>query len=179
MSRGLARELRSLVGEAPASVHVGVVTAIEAHDAWGHVLTVELQPEGTTVLARPGHPGTGSAGGGVYIPFELDAEVLVLLPAGDPNRAVALHGPASSAQPIPSGWNNDRVLVQHSAGLEVRGSDVGVVQAVVTEDLLGQLSGVLTEIAAIGVASAVLTPNTTALLATIGTGYRSAKFSTE
>ena len=180
MSRGIQRGLADLLGESPAACYVGIVTAVETHAAWGHLLTVTLQPEGLEVQARPGHLSTGSAGGGVYVPFEVDAEVLVLLPGNDPNRAVALHGPASTSAPIPTGWNNDSVLVQHSGGLEVRGSNAGVMHAVVLETLLGDLANALTELAA-GVTSGspTPTPTTTALVAALATGYRSGKLTTE
>lgn len=179
MSRGIHRGLTDLLGPASPACYVGVITAIEAHAAWGHLLSVTLQPDGLEVQARPGHLSTGSAGGGVYVPYEVGAEVLVLLPGNDPNRAIAMHGPASTSAPIPAGWDNDRVLVQHSGGLEVRGSNAGLTQAVVTEDLLPDLIGVFTEVVAIGAAAFVPTPNTSALLTSLVAGYRSSKLTTE
>lgn len=180
MSRGIQRGLADLLGPTPPSCYVGTITAIDAHTAWGHVLTVTVQPDGMQVQARPGHLSVGSAGGGVYVPYEVGAEVLLLLPGGDPNRAVALHGPASTEAPIPTGWDNDSVLVQYSGGMQVRGSNAGVMRALVLETFLGDLANALTELAA-GVTSGTPTPTptTTALIASMATGYRSGKLTTE
>lgn len=179
MERGPEQSLRDLARDGREWLSLGVVTAIEDHDAWGIRLDVTLVPSGRTVQARPGFTACGSSGKGAWVPFEVDAEVLVLLPDGDPNRAVAFHGPTSSPQRPPSGWDNDRVEIVHGGGLEVRATEGASVQKVVTEDLLPDLLTIMTELQSVLSGLGLTLPSMAQFLLDLAVAYRSTALKTE
>jgi len=178
MDRSLQRSLRSLAGADDESVLAGVVSAVEDHDTWGYALSVTL-PDGREILARPVALACGSAGRGVWVPVEVGAEVIVLCPGGDPNRAIAIPGPVSEPQAPPTGWARDRVEVVHQGGTRIRLTQAGVAQPVVTADLLADLQAALTELQAAATALGLPTVNTAALVAALPAGYRSAALEVE
>lgn len=176
---GLHRALDRLLDRGAAWVDLGVITAIEEHDSYGYLLTVSLQPEGAEVQARPVWLMGGAQGEGIYSPIAVDDEVVVLLPAGDRNRAIALVGPPSGPSKPPAGWANDRISMVHSGGTEVRLAEAATVERVVVESLLTDLQSMLTELAAGLTTLGVPTPTTDSTLPQMATGYRSASLSTD
>jgi phage baseplate assembly protein gpV len=176
--RSIQRRLQDLAGLGAEPVLLGVVTAVESHASWRYAYTVTL-PDGRELVARPVALAVGSAGGGVWVPIEVGAEVLVLCPGGDVNRALAIAGPVSEPQAPPTGWGNNSVEVVHAGGTVVRLSEGAVVQAVVTADLLADLGPALTELQAAATALGLPTANTAALVAALPAGYRSAALEVE
>jgi len=172
--RGTEQTLRSLVGEGPAYVQVAQVTGISTHASWGYLLDLVVRPGGQELQARL--LGFGEA---AWTPVSVDDEVLVLLPDGDPNRAVALPGLPSAAAPVPSSFGNDHLDLVHSGGLEARTTAAATVQAVVVESLLGDLQTALTEIQGALAALGIPLPNTATFLAQLPTQYRSAAIQSE
>ena len=180
MDRGLEQHLRDLVRDSRLWCALGIVTAIDEHDAWGYRLTVTLQPLALEVHARPGQAGCGSDGRGVWVPFEVDAEVFLHFPGGDVNRAVAYHGPTSTPALPPTGWANDHVEIVHDGGLEVRNTQGAPIQKVVTEDLLADLAAYVAEVAtAITGVGGTAPPSSVDFASSLGTAYRSAALETE
>jgi phage baseplate assembly protein gpV len=179
---GTQRALAELVQDNRGWVALGQVTAVEAHDAWGYLLTVTLQPSGAECQARPVHAGAGDARGDFW-PVDVDDEVLVLFPDGDPNRAVALVGVTSAAAGIPSSWDNAQPQFVHPSGKEFRTSESASVQALVTEDLLAKIAALAGEVAAIGAGipsgSAVPTPTASELFTMAPTAYRTVALKSE
>lgn len=170
--RGIRRALADLV-DVPVFVGVGQVTAVEAHPQWGYLVTLAMRPGGDEVQARMATPGAGSARGD-YWPVTVDDEVVVLMPEGDPNRAVIMGFLPSSAAAPPTNWGNSAPLLVHPSGKTFLTSQAATAQSVVLVALLPDLLTSLTEIAA-GLASlGIPTTNTSQLVANLATMYRSA-----
>lgn len=175
---GLDQRLRDLVGAPPPSVELGTVDEVEAF-AGGYLVTCTVQPSGRKVQARLAALGAGD-GTGLYWPLAVGDEVLLLFPGGDANRAVAIPGWRSTAAPKPSTDDQTGPGLVHPRGFAVRTSGAGMVQGVVLESFLDAFRAVLTELAAVGAAAAVPTPNATALNAALGTtAHRSTALKTE
>lgn len=172
VDRGVLRALSELV-DIPVFVAIGQVTAVETHPQWGYLVTLELRPSGQPVQARIATPGAGSARGDHW-PVAVDDEVVVVMPDGDPNRAVVLGFlPSSSAAP-PTNWGNAAPLLVHPSGKTFLTSQAATAQSVVLAALLPDLLTSLTEIAA-GLASlGIPTTNTSQLVTNLATMYRSA-----
>lgn len=179
MRRGGEQGLRDLTADGRVWLSLGVVTAIETHDAWGYLLAVTLQPGGLQVQARPGFTGCGSSGSGAWVPFEVDAEVIILAPDGDLNRAVAIHGPTSSPAKPPTGWSNNKVEIVHGGGLEVRASQGATVRPVVTEGLLPDLLTIMTELQGVLLGLGLTLPSMAQFLIDLALVYRSSALKTE
>lgn len=176
---GLEASLRDLVGNGRSWAHLGQVTAVEDSADYGFLLDVTLQPSGVEVQCRPVWSMGGEQGEGIYTPIAVDDEVLVIVPDGDLNRALAWPGPPSGPNRPPVGWLNDLISLVHSGGMEVRSSETALVQAVVTEDFLVALVTALTEISTLLTGLGLATPITTQLVADLATLYRSAALRTE
>lgn len=186
MKRGVQRGIADLAPDTIA-VSVGQVSAVDALDG-GFLATVTLQPSGMEVQARVVWSGIRSAGGS-FFPVEVDDEVIVLFPDGDPNRAVCLPGLTSSAAKVPSSFDNSKPIFVHPSGASFATSESATTQAIVTQDFLGALSGVLSELmsgvlavgAGIPAGSAVVPPvtTTTQMITDLATKYRSAALVTE
>ena len=174
MTRPPEQTLRELVGEGRAYVAAGQVTDLQAHPSWGYLLDVTLRPSGRQLQARL--LGWGASG---WAPVVVDDEVLVLLPDGDPNRAVAVAGLPSDASPIPSSYDRSRVEIVHAGGLRTRTSGGAATRAVVTVDLLGDLQTALTEIQAALAGLGLPTTQLAALIAKLPTFFRSSALETE
>lgn len=167
------RSIETLATDTRGWVDLGIVSAVEADADRGYLLTVDLQPSGREVQAR-------LIGRRLLLSASVGDEVLVLMPGGDPNRAVAIPAElVSSAAALPSSWTNGGPQIVDSAGLEVRGAAADTVQKVVTEDLLPKIAGLAGELVSISAALAslgvtVATPNATQLVAMLTTQYRAA-----
>jgi len=167
------RSIETLATDTRGWVDLGIVSAVEADADRGYLLTVDLQPSGREVVAR-------LIGRRLLLSASVGDEVLVLMPGGDPNRAVAIPAElVSSAASLPSSWTNGGPQIVDSAGLDVRGAAADTVQKVVTEDLLPKIAGLAGELVSISAALAslgvtVATPNATQLVAMLTTQYRAA-----
>ena len=117
---------RLVSGAIPVTVELGTVESVEESEAFGRLLNVTVRPSGRTLQARPVVYGAGE-NRGAWWPIAADDEVLVLLPQGDNNRAVALLGLPSKAAPPPDGWDNTRPVIAHPDGMDVRGGDSSLV----------------------------------------------------
>ncbi len=153
MAGGSDLMLRRLQASTPY-VLTGTISGIEEHADFGYLLTVDLRPgDGRTVQARLCALGSGD-GSGIFWPVVVGDEVLVLLPDGDPNRAVAIPGLPSSAAAPPSSWGNDHVEVVHANGMKVRRTAAAPVSEVVLATLLPELvqglTAIVTTLAALG-----------------------------
>jgi len=175
---GTQRSLQELVRDGRTTLEIGTITEIETHTAWGYLLTLEIEPDGREVQARPAYPATGAATGFFWPVVEGD-EALVLCPGGDVNRAIAICGLTSSQATPPSDWDNEQPQATHAKGMHFRTVEAAPVQKVVTEDMLTDLIGVFTEIESIGTAAGVATPNTIAMKAQLATAFRSSAVETE
>ncbi len=127
----------------------GLVRSVDDHDDWGLVISVELT-DGRTVEARPSHVGLGD-GSGIYVPFEVDDEVLLVFDAGEVNNAVVLASkPVSRPQRPESEYDNDRIRITHPEAVEVRGVGDDEVHGVVVRTFLDDLSDHLQDLIDIG-----------------------------
>jgi phage baseplate assembly protein gpV len=178
--RGAQRALRELADDGRTTLEIGTITEIATHAAWGYLLTLEIEPDGREVQARPIYAGAGASTGSFWPVAEGD-EALVLCPGGDVNRAMAICGLTSSQATPPSDWDNDQPQETHANGRHFRTAEAAAVQKVVTEDFLSDLIGVFTEIESIGAAMTppVATTNTAAMKAQLGTAFRSSAIETE
>lgn len=156
----------------PTFVGLGQVVRVEAHDRYGRLATVALQPGGDEVEARILWGGTRSAGG-TFWPLEPDDEVVVLYPDGDPNQAVCIAGLVSDPAPEPSSWDNAAPLTVHPQGSTFATTEGATTQSVVLESLLPDLHSALTEVQAGLAALGLPTTSLAALLSALPAGYRS------
>jgi hypothetical protein len=179
MSEGLQKSLRELAADGRSWAHVGTIETIEAHDSYGFLLNVLLQPSGLAVQARPVWMMGGAQGEGIYAPMAEGDEVVILCPDGDLNRALAWPGPPSGPSKPPAGWENDRISLIHAGGIEARTAEGASVEAVVVESLLSDLAGALTEVQTALLGLGLPCPNLTALLPNLSTLYRSAALKAE
>ena len=176
--KGIERSIAALASDGIGWVALGVVTAVEAHSSLGYLLTVELQPSGREVQAR-------LVGRRFMLAAEVDDEVLVMFPDGDPNRAVAFPAElVSSAAPLPTSWTNGGPQIVDTDGLQVRTAQGASVQKVVTEDILPRLAGMATtQIAITGALAAfgiTITPTDASIVAPLTpTQYRTAALRSE
>jgi len=176
--RPLQSRLQDLVADGRTWAELGIVTAVQADDAVGYLLVVEL-PDGRAVEARLVALSCGGSGAGVWVPVSVGAEVVILYPRGDRHAAVALPGPTSSPAKPPTGWANDKVEVVHEGGIEVRTAEGADVQRVVLEEILADLQTALTEVQ-VGLAGlGIPTTQLSALILKLPTEYRSAALQTE
>lgn len=122
--------LRQLLGPGDTSVVLGTVTALEVPNPTpGAALAAPLvigtvQPGGELFEARVAFLGAGP-GSGIYPPKLLvGQEVLVLLPGGDPNRAVVLGALHNLANPMgPAALARLGNLFQAPGGNELRSAE--------------------------------------------------------
>ena len=171
---GMERTLRDLVGPAPMTVELGTIKALDAHDSYGWLLTVTIQPSGVDVQARPLGLMGGAQGGGIYSPLAVGDEVLLLYPGGDKNQAVAIAGPPSGPSLPPSGWANDRIALVHSGGVESMLAEGAAVEAAVLESLLPDLSASVAELSGLLKGLGLPTPTTDQFVMDLAAGYRAA-----
>lgn len=174
MSRDALEQLiRSLARDHRAWVELGVIDSIEQDPDVGLMLECSIVPGGDTIHARPRWSSGGRTGEGLWHRAEVGDEVMLLLPGGDRNRAVALFGPLSGPAKPPDGWTADSLQLVDRDGLEVRTEAGTDVEPVVLATLLPSLKSSLTEMRAallgLGVASL---PETDSLLAAIDTAFR-------
>lgn|GEM_PF-5745058 len=174
MSRdALETLLRELARNGRSWVELAVVTKVEADTNVGVMLECQLVPSGEQLLARPMLRMGGQPGEGDFGRLEVDTEVLILLPGGDRNRAVAIASAVSGASKPPAGWLGDSRQIVDRDGLDVRTAEGTTTVPTVTASLLGDLESSLSEMRAallgLGVASL---PQTDSLLAAISTSYR-------
>lgn len=132
MSR-LPELLRSIGGDGRTWCEVATVTALVPHPAWGLTVEATLQPQGIDIEARPLWLNGGLPGEGVFVPIAVGDEVLVLLPGGDLNRAVAIAGPVSGGAPSPSGWLGTDTVLVGATGTRVLLTPAGVAQPLMTQ----------------------------------------------
>jgi len=176
---GIERSLQGITGDGRVWFTLGQVTKVETSTTWGLLLTVLVPSLNVELQARPAWLIGGATGEGMWVPVAVDDEVLLFMPDGDPNRAVALAGVTSKLNLPPSGWNNDRVSVVQVNGMEVRTSPAAVVEAVVLESLLTDMQAALTEVQAALAALGLPTTNLAALIANLPTLYRAAALRSE
>jgi len=174
----LPTALQDLVRDGRTWCSVGTVSAVEAHAAWGWLATVTLQPSQREVQARVAHLGATNAGG-LFWPVEVDDEVVVVFPDGDPNGAICLGGLASLSARVPATWDNATPQLVHPSGLTLRTTEAGVPLHVVTEDFLVALQAALTEVQAGLAAFGLPTTNLAALLGQLPTAFRTAALASE
>lgn len=169
------RSLRDLVA-APPVVLVGIIDAIETYGG-GYLVTGTTQPEGDAFQARMFFGPVGQGKGDLY-PVAVGDEVLVLLPGGDPLRAIALPGGNSSEAKLPSSFTNDKPRLVHPNGKTFLTSEGAAATPVVMEallpDLLNAMTEILTIFGALGALGITLSfTNTTTLVTNLATLYRS------
>lgn len=178
MNEGLQRALQDLVETGQSWVSAGVITAIDTHAALGFLADVTLSDGTGEVQARLVFPGAGESTG-ILFPVEVGHEVLVLMPAGDPNLAVAIPGLFSNPAPLPSCFDNTTPQVVHPNGVELRTSETAIVAPVVTEALLSDLADAMQEIATGLAAIPSSATVTNAFVAKLQTLYRTAALKSE
>lgn len=149
--------LEQLLRGAPCMVELGKVLTVPApglHDPSGQaarMVQVQLVPSGRLAEARVANLGQGLARG-VFAPPAPGDEVLVLLPGGDPNRAVVLGGLGNGASPNPVANDGLKVLLMHPGGVELRSADGlpahGIVMAPLLQGLLDYVNAVTVFMAA-------------------------------
>lgn len=165
--------VRDLARDGRAWVELAVVDVVEPDSDTGVMLLCTLVPGGDQVMARLAVPIGGQTGEGDWGRLEQGAEVLLLLPGGDRNRAVAIAGPTSGMAGPPSGWAGDGRQILDRDGMDVRATDgattVPAVTASLLTDLKASISEMRTALLGLGVASL---PQTDTLLAAIDTSYR-------
>jgi phage baseplate assembly protein gpV len=176
----MEQRLRDLVRDGRAWVHVGTVDSVEEHAAFGFLVNCTIRPDGRECQARLLSPG-GGAGRGSFSPVEEGDEVLLLLPEGDPNKAVAIGGLSSRANPIPSGADNGHLEIVQPGGVKVRTTEAAVVQKVVLVTILPDLQAALTEVQVALAALGLPTTQLAAFITQLSTPptYRSGGFETE
>lgn len=153
---GLRHTLNRLGPPARPCVLLGQITAIASSTSYGYLLTVKLQPDGDTVEARPVYLTGGAQGEGGYLPMAVNDEVLIFLPGGDRNQAMAFPGPSSREALPPTGWGNNRIELVHSGGVVTRTSPGAVAQPVLQATTFqADLAGFLTALGVFMAASAV------------------------
>lgn len=104
----------------------GLPSLVELHDGR------EIEPRGLWW-------GYGSGRTGAFWPFEVDAEVVVLFPGGDPNRALVAHGPVSEPQG-PKNNGADAPHFTHPKGFTFRSGDGDSVDSVIYRPFFDGLS---------------------------------------
>lgn len=180
-SNGTSDDLKTIVGDGIAWAHMGVVTAIEDDAAWGVALTVEIQPSGDTITARPKWGGAGN-GTGAFWPIAVGDEVHVSLPEGDPLRAVAEAGWTSIPAPPPASWDNAQPQFVHASGVHFRTSGVApaaTLKAVVTEDNLPAQLAAFTAVQAALAALGIPLPPVATYIGQLPAQFRSTAIKTE
>jgi hypothetical protein len=96
-------------------------------DADGCIVDVHVEPDGDVLACRWNGIAVGTFGS-LLFPLRGGDNVLVLIPDGDqnsPDRTIVAVG-ACASRPIPTDWNNDRVLFDLNVPLEVRGPAVRI-----------------------------------------------------
>jgi phage baseplate assembly protein gpV len=174
----MEQRLRDLVRDGRAWVHVGTVDSVEEHAAFGFLVNCTIRPDGRECQARLLNPG-GGARRGSFAPVEEGDEVLLLLPEGDPNKAVAIGGLSSRANPIPSGADNGHLEIVEPGGVKVRTSEAATVQKVVLEAILPDLAAAFAEVVAIAGAVGLPATKCAEIVTKSATEYRSQGFETE
>lgn len=152
MSAGVERSLSEVADSGLEWVHVGQVVSVESHAKWGYLLNCLVRPDGRAVQARPLAPG-------VWTTYGADDEVVLLFPAADPNRAVAMGRLPSGGDPAPDDWGNSQPVFTHPNGLEVRQADGnGVSGVVISDEFLADLKAVITALITFMTSTAPHTP---------------------
>lgn len=122
---GTEQILRELADDGRRWVATGRVTAVAEHRSWGWLLTVEEQPTGRVVQARPCFPA-----GNVFPAVRVDDEVLLVYPGGRTAGALALAGLSSGRNPVPSSADNAHLDIVEPGGVQVRTSEAATVEPV-------------------------------------------------
>ena len=154
----------------------GLVPAVTADASVGWLVEGTMQPSGAVFVSRLLFAGTGM-GTGEFWPVVVGDEVLVLLPDGDPNRAVAIAGLVSLAATPPTSFANDAPRMVHPSGKAFALSQAGVVQAVVLEAMLPDLLAWVTAVSAAFQGLGVILPTT--LTTNLPASYRSLAIKSE
>jgi Zn-dependent protease len=109
------------------------------------------------VEARVAHVGQGAGRGAFWSPMAGD-EVVVLLPGGDPARAVVLGSLGGVRAPHPVAVTGVNAVLMHPGGVELRTADAlpahGIVLGALLPDLLAFVTALQTFMAAVVAASA-------------------------
>lgn len=173
----VARSLREILAT-PSAILIGTIDSIEALNG-GYLATGTVQPDGIPFQARLMWAATGAAQGDFY-PVAVGDEVLVLLPGGDPLRAVAIPGLTSSEATLPADFTNDKPRLVHPDGKTFQTAENATVSPVVVESVLPDLAGLATLVttiaSALGSLGITIDPTAAAtIIATEATptGYRS------
>jgi len=141
----IARLIQSTIGER-SQFEVGIVSDIETHDAWGHVVICEC-PKFSGLPLRPSYLG------GLYTPYARGDEVLILMQAGDRSTAVCI-GKLPSARSQPSDeFSNDKVLIIHPGGTIVTApGNESLVAPLVKNSIFSVLESIMTDLGTINAA---------------------------
>lgn len=174
----LQGRLASLSDDGAIHVALGTIDSLEAHEAWGRLANVTIQPQGLQIQARLFTVATGD-GVGVHVPIADGDEVVVLCPGGLLRNAVAIAGLASKPAPMLDSWNNDRLLVIYPDPSTFATSKTAPVQSVVTEEFLSGMVDVLVEIATGLAIVPAATTKTLEMVTKLQTQFRSKAIKTE
>lgn len=132
MSR-LPELLQSLGRDGRTWCEVATVTALVPHPVWGLSVEATLQPQGIDIEARPVWLNGGLPGEGIFVPIAVGDEVIILLPGGDLNRALAFAGPVSGIAPSPPGWLGTDTAIVGATGTRVLLTPAGVAQPLMNQ----------------------------------------------
>lgn len=155
-------DIRSILGEGRCYVELGLAitpsapSVLPGQTATARMVQLQLVPSGRLVEARVANVGQGT-GKGIFAPILAGDEVIVLFPAGDPNRAVVLGGLGNGKSPNPVGNDQLSMLVQHPGGVRLVAVDGLPEYRIVHVELLSALSGFLAALDAFMTTSATAT----------------------
>lgn len=125
MSDGIEHDLAELSNNGSYWTGRGVVEAIEAHETYGWLYTVRLQPEQLLVQVRGCWLMGGAAEEGVFVPIAVEDEVAVFFAGGDVNRGVCFGSLPSTPNPMPEGWDGQTsILIKHLTRVAVEAPEV-------------------------------------------------------
>jgi hypothetical protein len=125
MGDPVQRTLQEAIGPGPVYVELATIDSVESHTAYGYLLNCTTRPGGLKIQARPLFGVRG-----VAARWSTNDAVLLLIPAGDPNRALAIGGLTSLAQSISSTAANDHLDILDAGGVQVRKTNGAVIEAV-------------------------------------------------
>lgn len=116
---GIESALEDLADPGTEWITLARVDTIAEHSKFGYVLECTEVPSGRKIIARPRYTSTRTSGG-EFAPYEIGDEVLVFYPYGDPNCAIAFGGLTSEKKPLPSDFDNSKIVITHPSGIEIR-----------------------------------------------------------